>query len=242
MWQSTASKTCANMNLSTKTVTRTSFQLPIFGCVSDLKFTQLPTYEGVIKAVLFRKKHLKLQTNKDPSVTEICKNLAVNISSIYNEASIPAVSVKQISGLIFCNHTKYQGLMKSYKAHCNEENYSEKINSFLDKSKKLFDFSSCKCADIYLCSCPKDKKVPGIERTFLLDQRNERQMFIGPVDIATSNKLSKRANRRESLHSPGVSRVNEKQSFLMNIVIRITAQMQRPQKLKKLNIFLLKRP
>ena len=131
--------------------------------------------------------------------------------------------------------------MKSYKAHCNEENYSEKINSFLDKSKKLFDFSSCKCADIYLCSCPKDKKVPGIERT-LLDQRNERQIFIGPVDIATSNKLSKRANRRESLHSPGVSRVNEKQSFLMNIVIRITAQMQRPQKLKKLNIFLLKRP
>ena len=105
----------------------------MFGCVSDLKFTQLPTYEDVIKAVLFRKKHLKLQTNKDPSVKEICKNLAVNISSIYNEALIPAVSVKQISDRIFCYHTKYQGLMKSYKAHCNEENYSEKsIHSLIN--------------------------------------------------------------------------------------------------------------
>ena len=38
-------------------------------------------------------------------------------------------------------------------------------------------------------------------------------MLIGPVDIATSNKLAKRANRRESLHSPGISRVNEKITF-----------------------------
>ena len=70
-----------------------------------------------------------------------------------------------------------------------------KIN-FLGHSKKLFDFAHCKCDSFDSCTCHKDIKVPIIERSFLLDQRSDRKLYIGPQDLKQSSKLQKREARK----------------------------------------------
>ena len=59
----------------------------------------------------------------------------------------------------------------------------------------LFDICSCKCADIYRCTCPKDCKVPAIDKPFLVDQRSFRMMSISRVDSVESKLLEKLKKR-----------------------------------------------
>ena len=63
------------------------------------------------------KRQIKITTGKDPSVKEICKEIAIKIIDIYESASIPVVTPKQIRDLLFSYHGKYQNLMKSYKSY-----------------------------------------------------------------------------------------------------------------------------
>ena len=59
--------------------TRKSFDCPIFENVSDMKLDQLPTYQDIAKSILWRKIELKHQTGKDPSMTDICKDVAKRV-------------------------------------------------------------------------------------------------------------------------------------------------------------------
>ena len=59
----------------------------------------------------------------------------------------------------------------------------------------LFDIAACRCVDFDNCSCPRESKVPSLERKFLLDQRSERKMVIGSLDKAETSKLAKRSER-----------------------------------------------
>lgn len=61
----------------------------------------------------------------------------------------------------------------------------------------LFDICSCKCTNLECCDCPKDQRVPKIEREFLIDQRTQRRMVIGTVDKPTTKLLEKRLERTE---------------------------------------------
>ena len=69
--------------------------------------------------------------------------------------------------------------------------------------------------------------MPKIERTFNLDQRMERKIIIGSTDVAVSNKLAKREERRTASHetlqafTSSISTAIEK-NFLMSPLITIT--------------------
>ena len=47
---------------------------------------------------------------------------------------------------------------------------------------KLFDIARCKCPCFITCSCLPTDRVPIQGHSFLLDQRDKRLMFIGPID------------------------------------------------------------
>lgn len=177
--------------------TRKSEEFPLFERVCDLKDKQLPTYEDLIKCILHRKRQVKIDAGgKDPSISTICRDVACDVVKIYNIASIPPLTEKRIAALLKDYHAKYQNLMKSYKNRINVKSYKDKLDGFLNDSKKLFDFASCKCNSFESCTCSKDKKVPAIERSFLLDQRSDRNMFVGSKDVRTSNVLRKREERK----------------------------------------------
>ena len=42
------------------------------------------------------------------------------------------------------------------------------------------------------CCCPCEQRVPIMEQQFLLDQRSQRKMAIGSVDVETTNKNEKK--------------------------------------------------
>lgn len=72
-----------------------------------------------------------------------------------------------------------------------------KAESFLNHAKAtLFDISYCKCKDFLNCSCGKDKKIPKLERQFIVDQRTVRKMAIGRVDIKTTKQMVNKINRK----------------------------------------------
>ena len=175
-------------------VTRSSSQFPLFNEVHDLRNNQLPTYGDILKCILWCKVEKKRVNGNDPSVKHIVKTITDRVIEIYNRASIPTVSKVRVNELIFGYHLKYQNIIKNYKSTLQSQ--ITKLNAFKESSNILFDFCSCKCKGIILCTCSKEKKVPSIERDFLLDQRNKRRMFIGGVDIITSTKIQQRQDRR----------------------------------------------
>ena len=60
----------------------------------------------------------------------------------------------------------------------------------------LFDIviAACHCDQFDDCACPRQLKVPVLEREFLKDQRSARKMFIGSVDKSVTSAF---LNRRE---------------------------------------------
>lgn len=65
----------------------------------------------------------------------------------------------------------------------------------------LLDIAACRCKTFTDCTCSKKNKVPTLEHAFLKDQRNERKMHIGSIDVVTTRKAKKRLNRSSSLAS-----------------------------------------
>lgn len=176
--------------------TRSCFTRPLIGKLYPLKVSQLPTYKDVLSCILLDKIKKKLETGKDPSVKDIVKSVVTNVLEIYKKATIPAVSFKRCNELVLKYHTSYQNLMKNYKALPSSKSYQIKVNDFTTNSMRLFDFALCKCESFQACNCSKEKKVPILEREFLLDQRNERKMFIGAIDIKVSSVLQQRVTRK----------------------------------------------
>lgn len=69
------------------------------------------------------------------------------------------------------------------------------------KLESLFDRFACRCHDIMKCSCVPNDRIPVKEHAFIMDQRNERKMFIGTVDRKFSVEMEKKlqaVNRRRS--------------------------------------------
>lgn len=102
------------------------------------------------------------------------------------------------------------------------------MEEFRRRSKVLFDISSCKCKDFSKCDCPKDKKIPVNEQSFISDQRTTRKMIIGNVDTATTKRMktalkrkllkqkSLRTSKKESTGKPTTSLIDISTSSASN--------------------------
>lgn len=173
--------------------TRSAFKCPLFGCIVDIKDNYLPTYEDVMKFYEWTRHQLKLQleTAKEPTFSQVADIVVPRIEGIWQTASIPTVTRTRIIQMLKAYHLKCKNLLKSIKKIS-----PEKLESFRENGKLLFDIASCKCKELPHCICPTDKKVPKQEQPFLIDQRTSRNMFIGKIDITTTNKLQKTLKRK----------------------------------------------
>ena len=192
--------------------TRSSTTCPIFGNYSRLKENVLPTYEDVMKCFLYKRFTLKEKSKKDPSAKDISNELAGEIEDIWNKASLPCVTKTRIVQLIMDYHLKYRTLLKQMKGRKDTPSYKERCKTFQQAGKKLFDICSCKCSNLSVCNCPKDRKVPALEHDFLSDQRGRREMFIGGSDKETTEKnimRSARKSRLDDFYSKKVSSADE---------------------------------
>lgn len=88
-------------------------------------------------------------------------------------------------------HLKCKNILKSHP-----KIPKKKLEEFRRTSNVLFDISSCKCKNMEECVCPRHKKVPAIERSFLIDQRTTRRMVIGTLDLVETAKKSKTVARK----------------------------------------------
>lgn len=179
--------------------TKSKIHCVVFGAPKDLSELVLPTYEEIMKCYLYIKNDIKTQNNnKEPSVSEVSEIIANKLESLWLKATIPVVSRTRVLQMIQTYHEKYRNILKPFKGRKVSNNYQIKLKKFREEaSKKMFDISSCKCVEYSLCSCPKDRKVPERERVFLLDQRTERKMIIGGIDVCTSLKLTEKFERQE---------------------------------------------
>lgn len=177
---------------------RNIFKCPLFGKPEELKKTQLPTYQDMLKCCFQERQNLApLKGSKEPNFKDIVENVAKKIEKVYLTSSIPIVSHKRVVQMIHTYHKTYKNLMKHYKEREKTSSYQSKIQIFLEKAKTtLFDISACKCVDFIVCTCKKSSKVPVIEQKFLRDQRTTRLMYIGNVDKTTSQVLNKREKRK----------------------------------------------
>ena len=95
--------------------------------------------------------------------------------------------------------------------------YLKKLADFEKQCHELFDICACKCKFLFdatveeenilcmdhwrtevICSCPTPIRIHSRESKFLLDQRSERRMRIGGVDVAVSRDYMKRFHRNSS--------------------------------------------
>jgi hypothetical protein len=175
--------------------TRQMSECPIFGKFSDLREVELPTYEHVMKCYCYIRHNLKIATEKDPTVREICDILVPKIEQIWSRASIPVVSSRRILQMIIDYHAKYRNLLRS-KIRKGSEKFDCNLAKFREEAKRLFDIAACKCVNFNTCTCIKEKKVPVMEQEFLKDQRSNRTMVIGNIDIATTSALRRKEERK----------------------------------------------
>lgn len=177
--------------------TRQKVNCVIFGAPQNFSELVLPTYEDVMKFYLFVKQELKhTPTSKEPTVSEIGETIATKLEDLWIKASIPVVTRARIMQMIRTYHDKYRNLLKSSKGKAGRESYQRKVETFKRDSKKLFDIAACKCKNTNTCTCSRDRKVPIEERPFLLDQRCERKMMIGSIDIQKTKQLTSSMKRK----------------------------------------------
>ena len=91
---------------------------------------------------------------------------------------------------------KMTNIMQSINAK-KKKSLPKQIKDFKKSSKTtLFDISACKCSEFRKRSCLCERRVPIMQQQFLLDQKSERKMKIGSVDVETTNKNEKQIDRR----------------------------------------------
>ena len=99
------------------------------------------------------------------------------IIEIWISASIPVISLQSISNKL----DKYIMIISKLKKSEHKLYFSKSVNEHIKhehikKYKILFEICTCKCK--HDCLCSRERQVPQCERNFLIDQRNNRQMFI----------------------------------------------------------------
>ena len=163
--------------------TRGRHTCPIYGIASELPRNQLPTVGDTMRCYEI----LKTNSPVNTKLNQIIHRAAVEVIKIWNNAGIPTVSLRRVE-------QKIESIHKSLKSDLKKKR-ELKINAISaskQESLYLFDVAACQCLDFNDCCCSRELKVPLLEREFLTDQRNNRQMIIGGLDKITTSKLIKK--------------------------------------------------
>lgn len=172
--------------------TRQATSCPVFGQVQELSRRCLPTYKDVMKHCLFKRQELQT-TDKIPPLNCVFDAVSSDLLDLWKMSSIPAVSKNIVIAMLKQCQEKKRNLLKSKDSKKGKAiTYNQNLKIFNKDMFRLFDITACKCKEFALCNCSKEKKVPKGERAFITDQRTERRMVIGAVDVASSTRNIKR--------------------------------------------------
>lgn len=177
-------------------MSRGSSQCPLFGPGKDLSLRILPTYEDVMR--YYQHVRIELKQVKEPAFNDIAAVVIQRLQHVWKLASIPALSKKRIHDMLRSYRNKINNIIKSLNSKKKSElKFQQMIQEFKDSAKgKLFDITTCKCSDLERCNCPLERRVPVEEHKFLIDQRSNRAMAIGTLDLSTTKRNTKRSERR----------------------------------------------
>ena len=179
-----------------KTKTRAKTVCPVFGHGRELLNNVLPTYNDVMRYYLLVQNQLYYDRDgQHPTISEISEVVVQKVELLWNKASIPIVSHTRVLHKIRQYPEKYKEIMKQPKSRQNRDSYKIIFKTFCSEAKNLFDVAACKCK-IGQCQCEKMFRVPAQEQKFLADQRTLRLMCIGSVDIAATNNLKRKLERK----------------------------------------------
>ena len=120
-----------------------------------------------------------------PSLSNICIRIASEITITYQLAFVPTVRFQRIVQQLQIYHETNKNIMRSYDSRSEMQNANKKwASTFLDESKPLFDFSSCKRVLFANLKCAREKqRAPQIKQSILSDQKGLLKTFIGSIDI-----------------------------------------------------------
>lgn len=168
---------------------RSKFVDAIVGICAEFPLNQLPTKVDVIKNILFHKIDDGdiIVANK-----QLIKKTVERIKIAWSKTDIQTVadtSIERCALKIFDRYLK----LKQIKHH---KCYESQFNAFQMEMTSLFDISRCKCED--KCVCSYVDKIPKKEKQFLIDQRNERRMFLGSIDVDATCQAESREKRKHN--------------------------------------------
>uniref|UniRef100_A0A6P7HAI7 Uncharacterized protein LOC114349502 n=1 Tax=Diabrotica virgifera virgifera TaxID=50390 RepID=A0A6P7HAI7_DIAVI len=170
----------------------------IIGSDKQFSDTMLPTIIDVMRHYNYVWHDLQLKENgKNPDFSRAAEETLDKVQLIWRKASIPMISYKTMRYILKRSLDEMKALNKSFERDQHKQTFSSHLSKFLEKSGKLFDVCTCKCSDLNSCSCVREKKVPVMEREFLIDQRTVRQMMIGNIDLKSTAQNKKRIIRKE---------------------------------------------
>lgn len=177
---------------------RRSTNCRIFGSFDELSERKLPTYKNVMKYYNLVRYRVKVtnSSKKEPTINEISEIVTQKVESLWFKASIPIISHTRVMQLYKTYHAKCTNLIKSWNRLSED-----KKQDFLLSFEKILDLSACKCKNFQLCSCPKEKKCPIAEQTFLTDQRTNRKMVMDGIDLTATRKNMKSIERKQKLNT-----------------------------------------
>lgn len=171
--------------------TRSYSDNPIFGSPLQLPNTQLPTYCDVMRAVDL----LKLQHPRDLSL--VFGAVTDQVINVWQSASVPVTSRQMIYTKVKRYYDScFNDVYKRSDDKKHTKQYTDKITKHIAKGRLIFDVAACQCKDYSHCLCTADRKVPVLERHFLLDQRGERTKHIMAIDHAETLRIRKRDKRK----------------------------------------------
>lgn len=176
---------------------------PIFGKLTRVNGTQLPSHKDVLALLLLLKTEFKKRCAPlNPTNSKVFMAAIEKIEFMWLKTSIPIVSRKRIGQMLQCTYKKYTGFLKYSKSKSENQKHKEKLANYISLcTTTLFDLSCCKCASFDQCNCTPNNRVPDEEIQFLTDQRKDRRLEIAPITKDRHRAFKKRLEIR-SLNGP----------------------------------------
>ena len=185
------------------------------------KLHSLPTLQNVIQGYYWRQNELKAGKgpNYNPTISEVASLLERDIrqTSIFANLENTLLSSRRIWEKIKTSIQLLSNLKAQPKARMSSPSYLKKLADFEKQCHEVFDICACKCKFLFdatveeqnipctdhwrtkvICSCPISARIHPRELKFSLDQRSERRMRIGRVDVAASQDNMKRLHHNSS--------------------------------------------
>lgn len=154
----------------------------LVGRKRKLRDSVLPTKEDILRYYLYLQ-----PDDKSCNVT-----IVSDVMDIWSYADIPTLHKRTVLKKWQQLHKEYSGLAKANQKCRKTVAFKNKLRSFKNEIRKLFDIAACKCAG--RCACVEELTTES--RDFLNDQRKERKLKISdrkrgndgndsPADLST---------------------------------------------------------